>query len=508
MKWFLQLILLFTLLSASLPASNLHVLFNSLDPNSIPQHLAFYELYPESGEGEQALQHAWQLISQKNKHFQTEVPQLSPSFIQGLIDLISKGYEGKMNILDHSQLQLIADIASTLPNRKLAGYQARSEDEVRRLPPEEIDLARGLFLAQLAENPSLTWEEILSYEAMIDLMALQILTRISIQSPPEVKIREMNRFIFEEMGFRFPPHSLYVKDIDLYTFLPSVLDSRKGVCLGVSVLYICLAQRLNLHLEMITPPGHIYVRYRENDKIINIETTARGIHIDCEDYLGMDTPYLQLRNIKEVIGLTYFNEASVHLNRQDYAKALSRYKKASLYIPDDLLLKELTAFSLLFLGDIEEGTRILQETSTNPESLYFGHKVLVEDYLNKKIDVNGIKAIFISVDENRESIIAKKEEIENILATWPSFSSGYFHLAITWLQLHRYGEALKALEQFHSRVPHDSKAEYYLTVLHTLRLNYPQAKEHLQCLEKALHKIGRTPKALVDLKKDLYLKSP
>ena len=76
--------------------------------------------------------------------------------------------------------------------------------------------------------------------------------------------------------FRFPPHSLYAKDIDVYTFLPSVLDSRRGVCLGVSILYLCLAQRLDLPLEAMTPPGHIYVRYGED---LNIETTARGIDV-------------------------------------------------------------------------------------------------------------------------------------------------------------------------------------------------------------------------------------
>lgn len=96
-----------------------------------------------------------------------------------------------------------------------------------------------------------------SYEALIDLMALQILARLPKQASAEEKIIAINTFIFDEMGFRFPPHSLYAKDIDLYTFLPSVLDSRRGVCLGVSILYLCLAQRLELPLEMITPPGPV-----------------------------------------------------------------------------------------------------------------------------------------------------------------------------------------------------------------------------------------------------------
>src|SRR6202044_1243325 len=125
----------------------------------------------------------------------------------------------------------------------------------------------------------------------------------TLNATPQQKIDAINSFIFEEMGFRFPPHSRYAKDIDIYTFLPSVLDSRRGVCLGVSILYLCLAQRLGLNLEMITPPGHIYIRYHEGENIINIETTCRGIHMDSEDYLGINTRCLQMRNIKEVIGL-------------------------------------------------------------------------------------------------------------------------------------------------------------------------------------------------------------
>src|SRR4029079_11872384 len=137
-----------------------------------------------------------------------------------------------------------------------------------------------------------------AYEAAVDLMSLQILALLQEKAKDHKElIRGINEFIFEEMRFRFPPHSLYSQSIDEYTFLPSVLESRRGVCLGVSILYLCIAQRLNLAIEMITPPGHIYVRYRNDDTIINIETTARGIHVDCEEYLSVNLCALQKRTI-------------------------------------------------------------------------------------------------------------------------------------------------------------------------------------------------------------------
>ena len=261
------------------------------------------------------------------------------------------------------------------------------------------------------------------------------------------------------MRFRFPPHSLYAKDIDLYTFLPSVLDSRKGVCLGVSILYICLAQRLDLSLEMITPPGHIYVRHCSPEKTVNIETTARGIHVDSKEYLGIDTRSLQQRNIKDVIGLAHFNQASVYIQDEGFDKALEAYRKAELYLPDDMLLKELIGYNLLFLGHLEEGKKLLLEVHGHIPEYAVSPSILTADYLEGKTDVDGIKAIFQRVDTKRESVIAKREHLQKIVDEFPNFRTGWFQLAVTWLQLHRQGEALEALQNYHRLDPEDPTAE-------------------------------------------------
>ena len=69
--------------------------------------------------------------------------------------------------------------------------------------------------------------------------------------------------------------------------------------------------------EMVTPPGHIYVRFKKGNSEINIETTARGVHLDSEEYLGIETRGLQKRTVKEVIGLTHFNQASVYWQQEN-----------------------------------------------------------------------------------------------------------------------------------------------------------------------------------------------
>ena len=497
------------LCSAAPSPSKIKALYHSLDPYSLSQHLAFYELYPTSPEGQKALKEAWNLLSGSLRTNQTSISSLPslPTTIEAILSLVNKQPDQQTLQLNQQELEGIERLAQALPNRKLKGFWAKSEEEVLALHTDEVDLARGLLLSQLSSAPD-KFDLIRSYEASLDLMAMQILTRIPLTASPKAKIRAINTFVFEEMGYRFPPHSIYAKDVDLYTFLPSVLDSRHGVCLGVSILYLCLAQRLDLPLETITPPGHIYVRYRQGDDVINIETTARGIHLDSEEYLGIDTRSLQQRSTKDVIGLAHYNHAAVHWHHKDYHKALTAYEKALPYLPDDLLLKELMAYNYLFVGQKEKGEAFLTLVKDHVPDYAITKQTIAEDYLDGKIDAEGIKALFMQVDEKRESILEKRAALEKILEKYPAFRTGIFSLAVAWLQLHRYSEALAILEKYHQLEPADPSAEYYLAAIYGERLDYNKAWDHLKRAEQLVKARSHEPKALKQLRKELSRLSP
>jgi tetratricopeptide (TPR) repeat protein len=390
-------------------------------------------------------------------------------------------------------------LSQRLHHYSLKGHQVWSEQEVLALQLNEIDIARGLFLSQFGSDRL----RIESYEALIDLMALQILARLQKNASPEEKITAINTFIFDEMGFRFPPHSLYAKDIDLYTFLPSVLDSHRGVCLGVSILYLCLAQRLALPLEMITPPGHIYVRYAEGDKIINIETTARGIHVDSNEYLSVNTRSLQKRTIKEVIGMTHFNQASVYWQNGKYEKALHAYQKAEPYMKGDPLLKELMGYILMLTGHQEEGEKLIRAIKDVIPDYAITKSTIAEDYLKGVVDAKGISVIFNRIDEDRQSVLTKKQALEEVLERYPHFRSGILNLAVTWLQLHRTGEALDVLQRFQVLDQSDPEVHYYLSVLYAQRRDFLHAWYHLQQAEAITRAHNHFPKTLRELRREL-----
>lgn len=471
------------------PQQKIQALYNSLDPLSMAQALAFYELYPSSQEGQKALERAACLLN---------VPACDK--LRCLFAPIAhlKGREEQQ--LSDEQLLLIEEMASHLPNRKLKGYWVETEQDVIALDTEEIDLAKALILSQMEGSE----EAVLfarRYSALIDLMALQILARLPAEPTAEEKIRTTNWFIFDQMHFKFPPQSVYAENIDLYTFLPSVMDNHLGVCLGVTALYLSLAQRIALPLEIITPVGHIYVRCCETNKQINIETTARGIHVGNESYISMQSPTLPQRTLKEVIGMTHVNQASTYLYKAEYARAIKAYEKALPYMPNDPLIQELLGYSYLFC-DNEKGEELLRTLGADAAH------TMAEDYLNGKVGLEGIEAAFMMVDENRTSLLAKQRRLSQILENAPDFRDGLHQLAVTWIQLNRFKEAIEALTRAFELDDTDPITSYYLAILHGQRQDFKRCWFYLKKAEDLTAAENFYPKALKELRQELESRCP
>lgn len=479
-------------------------LYSGLDPYAIPQQLALYELYPDSVQGKQALQNAWRLLSQSDTPPDDTVINalLGKGEIKGFVDFLLSMRSDKEYLLSVDELKTINALSETLSNRKLKGFHASTEEEVLALPPHEVDVSQALLLSLFGDKPE-SRKQMLQFNAMLDVMALQIRARLTPDSNAISKVHAISQFVFHEMRFRFPPESLYAKSIDFYTFLPSVLQSRRGVCLGVSTLYLCLAQRLDLDLEIITPPGHIYLRHRDGDNVINIETTARGIHLPSEKYLSINTRKLQIRNAKEVVGMNYFNQAAIFWQHKEHEKAIEAYEKALLYTPEDPLTMELLAYNYLATGKQYQARQLLQRIPLEAPDYLVTKETTSEDFLNGRVDNDGIQAIFSHVDETRESILSKQNQLLSTLEKFPKFRAGIFHLAITWMQLNRYGEALEILGRYHELHPDNPTVEYYLAALHTQRYNYKAAWKHFNQAVKLTTQRDHEPIALHSLKQSL-----
>ncbi|MEI6242756.1 MAG: transglutaminase family protein, partial [Chlamydiota bacterium] len=226
-------------------------IYKSLKSNSLSEQIAFYHLYPNTVEGKKALHQSWKLLT----HDDTQVlpdnllPKLDPQFF---LAFITKKTMAQPQDMSEKQIEFINVLSQHFKNRKLKGHYISTEQELFELPLDQIDLSKDLLIAQLGSSKE-NQKKIQSYEAYLDLMALHIQAKLS-KNPTDLDIiYGINDLIFHEMHFRYPSHSSCCKQIDAYTFLSSVIESRQGVCLGVSILYLSLAQRLGLSLESITP---------------------------------------------------------------------------------------------------------------------------------------------------------------------------------------------------------------------------------------------------------------
>lgn len=463
--------ILFFLSSALYASSSVEYLYRRLDPSSLSSLIAFYELYPETEEGFLALKKARQLFA-KSDNFPVEK----------LFNRINRFGETGVPDFSDEELTLIETLSARMPNRKLKGFYATTEEELIALPDEEIDVGKALLITEGKEG-----RELRRYAAFLDLMALSINAKLPMGSATnEEKINAINDFLFSDKRYRFPPHSIYEKKIERFTFLSSVIEGHLGVCLGVSSLYLAMAERIGLPLEIVTPPGHIYLRCRNPQTCRVIETTARGRDVPEEHYWNVNMCVLHERSKKEVIGLVHINSASVFLQDEKGKEALQEYEKAKPYLQNDAILKELTAYAYLLNNEKEKGEKLLKEVINSPDLDKVAPETFPYDYLAKTVDEEGIRAVLMPVTEKRESLKAKEKTLKATLNRFPKFREGYHQLASILLEQHRNREALECLEKFHALDPNHPTVEYFLAELYAEREDFNKAWLHLHRVEKLI----------------------
>ncbi|OGN61860.1 MAG: hypothetical protein A3F09_04170 [Chlamydiae bacterium RIFCSPHIGHO2_12_FULL_49_11] len=469
-------------------------IFYSINPKSCLKLLTYSQLFPDDPCAPLAMQKALELI---NLHRDTpitlkEFRSIPYIDLFNIVSLFAKQPYLPFQPLEESEIAFIEKLCNGFENRRLKGHYVWTENDLVSLDTTEIDLSRALFIYEFRGDQ----RKIRSYEAMLDIMALEILGKVDKNATQIEKIDAINRFIFYDMRFRFPPRSMWTFDDSAFTFLPSVMDSRHGVCLGVSILYLTLAQRLSIPLSIITPPGHIFVAYRENGLVRNIETTARGIHLPDSRYESITTAKIPERTIKQVIGANFYNAAGSHWKEARFDKALEYYTLAEKYFgPHDPALTKVKAYVLIALNKrgeaLEEIEHYMQSGGfdTHPD-------LFLTEYKEGRLSSESLRLMI----QDEFETLALREEFEKKLIAQTEVDS---RSASLWFNIalcrHGLGKKKQALEALYLAEKIDAKnpiLEYYLAMLN-FDLHHPEkALAHLQKSLSLLQK-GSIPEKIV-----------
>ena len=453
---------------------NRKAILASIPPKAFRQLLLYAALYPDTKEGKSALLEALQTFpstSHENLAFST----LFESNVTHLSSLSEPSlFAGKeVQEIPAEALHCIDELGSNLPHKKLKGHSALSLKEIEHLESDEIDLARALLLLEEELSPQKKIPKA-SVEASLDLLALSIIARIGPDADPFLKIKELNHLLFDELGVKFPPQSEANEKVHQFSELSNVLFSQRGVCLGASTLYLSLAQRIGLPLIIYTPPGHIFVGYKQKETIRVIETTARGIDLPQEEYLGISLRSLPERSLKETIGMVAYNRASTALKDKNWDEAERFYTLAARFETDEELAQACSMIELL-KGKKGSSIKRAEQAIRKPSPHKIEHDLLLLDLSKGSLSPESLEAILETADDEPETL---PEEIQKLEACFANDSTSLalpLHIAQCWYSYGKPKEALPLLEKIAASHDAPPSIHFFLSTLYEDRMDFPSA---------------------------------
>lgn len=390
----------------NLQESYMKGLWSRIQPTSLRDMLCFFHLYPDVAQKNELDLRLGKALSLSGDFLDTK--KIIKTLLSCLIE--PPTLDGQETLLwSEETLKEIEALSATRLKPRCGYIQANSLDDLLKVDPSKWDISQVAWLCSC--YPSTKQAEAAAmrqYYARIDLLALSALFAIEKESvKPEnlslIQIEKINQIVFQEQGFEFPPLLDHQSRIDLYTSVPSMLSSKKGVCLGVSVLYLAIAQRLGLDLELVTPPGHIYLSFSlANGEQRNIETTANGMNVPEEFYRPLQSSRLIKRELKELPGLILMNTASVFLRDEKFAEASLIYDQALKFLnPNTSFFIQELAMLCHWLGNRPGANsfaqKLWQQYQKSPkESLISWDPLLLEEINKGLIGREVVRLIFAS----------------------------------------------------------------------------------------------------------------
>ena len=104
------------------------------------------------------------------------------------------------------------------------------------------------------DDPTLDVQGVL---ARVDELAHRLKSRIPPDAAPLQRLRLLNHYFFQELGFAGNVNNYYDRRNSL---LPAVLESRRGIPITLAVLYAEIAAQAGLQAHGISFPGHFLVK--------------------------------------------------------------------------------------------------------------------------------------------------------------------------------------------------------------------------------------------------------
>jgi regulator of sirC expression with transglutaminase-like and TPR domain len=194
---------------------------------------------------------------------------------------------------------------------------------------DPVPLEEGLLLISRLHAPDL---DTAACAARLDRMAEDLMLRLDPGDGVDALIAGLARYVHHEQGFSANTDDYY--DI-ANSYLHTLLETRRGIPISLSCLYLLLAQRLHLPFYGVGMPGHFLVRYNDGHETRIVDPYGRGRVLDREGCtallrglgLSYDERYLEPVSSRYILERTLKNLIAIYAN-QDLNGPLALHQAA------------------------------------------------------------------------------------------------------------------------------------------------------------------------------------
>ena len=264
---------------------------------------------------------------------------------------------------DMRERAAIAELATAL----------RHEDE------KSVDLFRCALLIARLDNEDFDLE---IYLRRIERIAKNVTENFPAEASGEQKLKILVLHLFDELGFHGSTLDYYHRS---NSYLNEVMDDREGLPITLSIIFIELAERLDLPVTGLGIPGHFLAMYREKSdekkpnakpkeilidafagKLVNREEAAElsGERLTDENFVPATKRSIITRMLRNLLNVA---------ERERDSDARLRYLDALLAIePDEIYLRAMRAMIHYGEGRFKEALAdievILEKNPDGPET--------------------------------------------------------------------------------------------------------------------------------------------
>ena len=213
------------------------------------------------------------------------------------------------------------------------------------LVADDASLSLVEAAAAIAQDdyPALDTQAVLSE---IDALAARLKRRLPADAVPVQRLRWLNRFFFQELGFAGNVNNYYDPN---NSYLHRVLETRRGIPITLAVLYIELATQIGLTARGVSFPGHFLVKLKmpqgevvidpftgqslsrdELNELLAPYKRDRGLQGDFDVPLGL---FLQAATAREVLGRMLRNLKEIHRGSADVTRLLAVLERLVVLLP-------------------------------------------------------------------------------------------------------------------------------------------------------------------------------